>query len=55
MEYLTRLQARLIEHAGQAMAEYGLIVGLVAVVSIAAWTLLGTNISSAINNIATQV
>jgi Flp pilus assembly pilin Flp len=55
MEYLTKLYVRLSERKGQTMAEYGLIVGLVAVVTIAAWTLLGTNITTAINSIAGQI
>jgi Flp pilus assembly pilin Flp len=37
---------------GQTMAEYGLIVALVAVVAIAAWTLLGSDISNIISSIA---
>jgi Flp pilus assembly pilin Flp len=55
MEYLTRLYVRLSEHRGQATAEYALIVGLVATVTVAAWTLLGTQISAGINSFAGQI
>jgi Flp pilus assembly pilin Flp len=37
---------------GQSMAEYALIVALVAVVGLAAWGLLGTNIKGTINTVA---
>src|SRR5690348_12263884 len=37
---------------GQTMAEYGLIVALVAVVAIGAWAVSGTKISSFINAVA---
>ena len=37
---------------GQTMAEYGLILALVGIVAIAAWSLLGTNISTIISSIA---
>ena len=37
---------------GQALAEYGLLVGLIAVVCVIAVTLLGNNIAAAFNNIA---
>jgi len=40
---------------GQTMAEYGLIVALVAIVAIGAWALLGTNIKTAINYIASCI
>jgi pilus assembly protein Flp/PilA len=40
---------------GQGMAEYGLIIALVAVVVIAALTLLGTNLTTIFNSIATTV
>ena len=45
-----RVQARREE--GQTMAEYGLLIALVAIVVIAAITLLGNNLSDAFNNIA---
>lgn len=37
---------------GQTMSEYALILSLVAVVGLAAWALLGTNITALINQIA---
>jgi Flp pilus assembly pilin Flp len=37
------------------MAEYALIVMLVAIVAISAWALLGSNITTAINAIASCV
>jgi Flp pilus assembly pilin Flp len=40
---------------GQTMAEYGLILALVAVVAIAAWTALGSDVSTLITSIATTL
>ena len=40
---------------GVTAIEYGLIAALVAVVCIAAWQLLGSNLSTAFNNIAGSV
>ena len=37
---------------GQTMAEYGLILALVAIVAIGAWTLLGSDVSKIISSIA---
>jgi pilus assembly protein Flp/PilA len=37
------------------MAEYGLLIALVAIVVIGAITLLGTNLSAAFNTVAGQV
>ncbi len=42
---LTRLFVLYKDEEGQALAEYGLILGLIAVVAIAALTLLGTAIT----------
>ena len=55
MDAITRTYLKLRESKGQTMAEYGLIVALVAVVSVAAWTLLGGNISGTINNVAGKI
>jgi pilus assembly protein Flp/PilA len=40
---------------GQALVEYALILALIALVAIAALTLTGTNISSLLNTIATDL
>jgi pilus assembly protein Flp/PilA len=40
---------------GQGLAEYGLILALVAVVAVGAVTLLGTNVSAKISSIATSI
>ena len=40
------------QEPGQTMAEYGLILALVAIVAIGAWSLLGTNVSTIISSIA---
>lgn len=49
---LARLKDR---EEGQGLAEYGLILALVAVVVVGAVTLLGTNINSKINSIAGSI
>jgi pilus assembly protein Flp/PilA len=41
---MIRVIARLQSEDGQALSEYGLILGLIAVVALAALTLLGTAI-----------
>lgn len=45
------IQARRDDEEGQGLAEYGLILALIAVVSIAALTLLGTNIAGTLDSI----
>jgi pilus assembly protein Flp/PilA len=40
---------------GQALVEYALILALVAIVSIAALELLGTNVSSRLDQIAKKI
>jgi len=40
---------------GQTLAEYALILVLIAVVAIVALTLLGTNIRDMLNNLATHI
>ena len=50
-----QLLQTLIDNAGVTAIEYGLIAALVAVVCIAAWSFLGTNLSTTFNNIATSV
>jgi len=43
------------DESGVTAIEYGLIAALVAVVCIAAWSLLGSHLSTTFNNIATSV
>ena len=40
---------------GQDLAEYGLVLALIAIVAITALTLLGGNISSALGTVAGQI
>lgn len=47
----TRLMAWMNSEEGQGMAEYGLIIALVALVVIAALSLLGTQLTTIFTNI----
>ena len=49
---LARIAAYQNPEEGQAMAEYGLILALIAVVVITAVTLIGTNLDAKFNAIA---
>jgi pilus assembly protein Flp/PilA len=50
--YLMNLLPR---EEGQDLAEYGLLIALIAIVCIAALTLLGGNIAAALNQVAGQI
>jgi pilus assembly protein Flp/PilA len=50
-----RLRWVVAEEAGQSMIEYGLLAALIAVVVIAAVTLLGGNLRNVFNNIANNL
>jgi pilus assembly protein Flp/PilA len=52
---LTRYYRQLREQKGQTLAEYALILGLIAVVSIVAVTLLGNHVSSLMNTVASTI
>jgi pilus assembly protein Flp/PilA len=52
---LAGLKTRSAREEGQALVEYALILSLIALVAIAALTLTGTNISSLLNKIATDL
>jgi len=52
MRLFSRFMVWVQEERGQTMAEYGLILALVAVVVITAITLLGSNISAFFTNLA---
>jgi pilus assembly protein Flp/PilA len=51
-EFVMGLVARFREEAGQALAEYGLILALIAVVCIIALTALGLAVSGQLDAIA---
>lgn len=46
---------QLAKEEGQGLAEYGLILALIAIVCIAALTLLGGNIADALNSVANSI
>jgi Flp pilus assembly pilin Flp len=50
-----RFQHGLAREEGQTMAEYALILTLVAVAAVAAFQLLGTNVSSKVSKVATAI
>jgi Flp pilus assembly pilin Flp len=54
-KFVRSLGARVAGDAGQGMAEYALLSGLIALVAVVAITLLGTNIQTTLNNIANQL
>jgi pilus assembly protein Flp/PilA len=43
------------EEEGAALVEYGLLIGLIAVICIAAVTLLGGNLSTAFSSVAARI
>jgi len=54
-ETLLRMLARFKSEEGQALAEYGLILGLIAVVAIAALTALGLGITGKMGSITSAL
>ncbi|MBM3271281.1 MAG: Flp family type IVb pilin [Candidatus Sericytochromatia bacterium] len=50
-----KLQQILNQEEGQSMAEYGLILSLVAVAAIAGFTLLGGNVNTMVSNLAGKI
>jgi pilus assembly protein Flp/PilA len=52
---LTTITKLLNDDNGATAIEYGLIAALIAVAAIAAFQLVGTNLSSVFNNIATKL
>jgi pilus assembly protein Flp/PilA len=49
------IRFQLAREEGQTMAEYGLLVALIAIVVIGAVTLLGNNLNTAFNDIANKL
>ena len=54
-EALRNLIARVQDETGQALAEYGLIIALVAVAAIAALVVLAGGISDVLNSVSGQL
>ena len=54
-QMLKKFAGYIKKEEGQALAEYGLILALIAVITIAALTLLGGNLSAILNQIANAV
>ncbi|WP_026575993.1 Flp family type IVb pilin [Bacillus sp. UNC438CL73TsuS30] len=52
---LKKIKNLVVQEEGQALSEYGLIIGLVAVVVIGAVTVLGTQIKTVFNSIVTAI
>ena len=55
MNYLLKLYVRAREEAGQSMTEYALIMAAIAVVAMAAYTAMGSKVSSLVNNVTGQL
>lgn len=55
MQALKAAYVKVREARGQTLAEYALILGLIAVVAIAGVTLLGTDISTLLKNLAADL
>jgi pilus assembly protein Flp/PilA len=51
---LKKIKNLVVQEEGQAMTEYGLIIALIAVVVMAAVTVLGTEIKATFNEIVTK-
>jgi len=52
---MKKFLAKMRDEEGQALAEYGLLVALIAVVCIAAVTLLGGNVNTMLNTLANAI
>ena len=52
---LKTLRSIIVDEQGVSLAEYGLLLALIAVVCIGAVTALGTNISAKLNAAATAI
>ena len=54
-KFVAKLQSRLVREEGATAVEYGLMVALIAIVIIAAVTLLGGNLKDLFSTVATSV
>jgi Flp pilus assembly pilin Flp len=55
MNWIVQIARRLQVSAGQTMAEYALLIAVIAVIVIVAATLLGGNVSSTLHSTATYL
>ncbi|MFC2029569.1 Flp family type IVb pilin [Chloroflexota bacterium] len=55
LELYVGFQSWLAEQEGQDLAEYALLIGLIALVVLLAVTVLGTNLSTLFSSIASRV
>lgn len=53
--FITMVSVRMRREEGQTMAEYGILVAVIALIVIAAAVLLGSSISSLFNSASTKV
>ena len=53
--YALRLYARVHERKGQSMTEYALIMAAIAVVAYIAYTALGTQVSTLVSNVGSDL
>jgi pilus assembly protein Flp/PilA len=49
---MTYMRAAFQREEGQALVEYALILSLVSIVAVGALTLIGTNVTTVLNNVA---
>jgi pilus assembly protein Flp/PilA len=54
-KYIAKFQTRIASERGATAVEYGLMVALIAIVIIAAVTMLGTNLNGLFGKVATSV
>jgi Flp pilus assembly pilin Flp len=54
-DYFLHCATALRIHTGQSMTEYGLVLALVALAAIVAWTALGGNLNSVISTISGSI
>jgi Flp pilus assembly pilin Flp len=55
IDFVVPLMARLRRQEGQTMAEYGILLGVIAVVVVAVAALLGSSISSLFSSTSTHL
>ncbi len=54
-DFVSMLVVRMRSQAGQTMAEYGILIAVIAIIVIVAATTLGSNLTGLFNSTATKV